>query len=125
MIQQIILDGVYLPQRSNGNYACWEDLLSVEVPMISGRVVREIRGRVWRARCTYDVLSDETYQAALAVLRSGKAFPASVLPDNGAEMISSTFLVESLTPATFGFRDGNRAIWRGLSFRIREVDPHA
>ena len=125
MIQQIILDGVYLPKRSNSNYACWEDLLGVEVTMISGRVVRELRGKVWRARCTYDVLDDATYKAALAVLRSGKAFQASVLPDNGGEMVSSTFMVERMTPAAFGFADGGRAIWRGLSFQIREVEPHA
>ena len=125
MMQQIILDGVYLPQRSNGNYACWEDLLGVEVTMISGRVVRELRGKVWRARCTYDVLDDATYKAVLAVLRSGKAFPASVLPDNGGEMVSSTFMVERMTPAAFGFSTGGRAIWRGLSFQIREVEPHA
>ena len=59
------------------------------------------------------------------MLRSGKAFPASVLPDNGGEMVSSTFMVERMTPAAFGFADGGRAIWRGLSFQIREVEPHA
>ena len=49
MMQQIILDGVYLPQRSNSNYACWEDLLSVEITMISGRVLRQLRCKGWRA----------------------------------------------------------------------------
>ena len=123
---QLILDGVYMPQRSNGAYACWEAELSQQVEMISGRAVKEYRGKVWRASASYDYLDQETYTAALAVLRRGKAFSANVLPDNGTDsMVSSTFIVESLTPATFGFTDKGKAVWRGLAFQIREVKPHA
>lgn len=124
MITQIILNGTYLPQRSNDQYACWEDLLGEQLTMISGRVVFECRGKVWRAKCSYDLLQDDVYRAALAVLRSGEPFQAAVLPDNGDEMVSSIFMVESLTPATFAFSDGGKAVWRGLAFQIREVDPH-
>lgn len=122
---QIILDGVYLPQMSHDRYACWEEELAETVTMVSGRVVKEIRGTVWKARWACDVLDDETYKAALAVLRSGASFPAAVLPDNGGELVSSTFLVESITPATFAFAASGKAIWRGLAFQIREVEPHA
>ena len=122
---QIILNGVYLPQMSHDRYACWEEELAETVPMVSGRVVKEVRGRVYKARWGCDVLDDETYKAALAVLRSGKSFAATVLPDNGEEMISSTFLVESITPATFAFAASGKAIWHGLAFQIREVEPHA
>lgn len=122
---QLILDGVYMPQRSNGAYACWEAELSQQVEMVSGRVVKEHRGKVWRARAAYDVLDDKTYRAALEVLRRGFSFPANVLPDNGGDMVSSTFLVEALTPASFGFTDNGKPIWQGLAFQIREVKPHA
>ena len=124
MIQQMILGGVYLPQTSNDRYACWEDLLGEQITMISGRVVFEVRGKVWRARYSYGVLDDETCRAALAVLRSGKPFQAAVLPDNGGAMVASTFMTESLTPPSFAFRDGDKAVWHGLAFQIREVAPH-
>lgn len=121
---QMIINGTYLPQISGDRYACWEDLLGENVTMISGRAVFEVRGKIWRARAAFDWIPADTYTALLSVLRSGKAFSASVLPDNGEEMVASTFLVESMTPATFAFEDGE-AVWRGLSFQIREVNPHA
>lgn len=121
---QIILNGVYLPKMSHDRYACWEEELHETLTMIKGRMVREVRGKVWKARWGCDVLDDETYKAALAVLRSGVSFPAAVLPDNGGELVSSTFLVESITPATFAFEANGKAVWHGLAFQIREVDPH-
>lgn len=131
MVQQIILNNqIYLPRRSNDNYACWEEELSETMVMISGRMVKELRNqgkryKVWKTKCTYDALDEATYRAALTILRSGKAFSASVLPDNADEMVSSTFLVESLTPATFAFEKNGKAVWHGLAFQLREVNPHA
>ena len=121
---QLILDELYMPQVSGDRYACWEDLLGETVTMISGRMVSEVRGKVWRARVQYDWLPTSVYTKALNVLRSGDPFRAAVLPSNGQELISSTFLVESLTPATFAFADNGEAVWRGLAFQIREVEPH-
>lgn len=129
MIQQLILDGVYMPPVSGDRYSCPEVPLTTQVEMISGRVVTEVRNsggryKVWKPSASYDYIEDATYRAALAVLRSGKPFPAVVLPDNSTEMVSGAFLVESLTPATFAFDDGG-AVWRGLAFQLREVSPHA
>ena len=121
---QLILEDVYMPQVSGDRYSCWEDLLGETVTMISGRVVSEIRGKVWRASAQYDWLPAATYQKALNILRSGDTFRAAVLPSTGSELVSSTFLVESLTPATFAFSDNGEAIWRGLAFTLREVEPH-
>lgn len=131
MIQQVILNGtIYLPRRSLDNYSCWEEELSTTKIMISGRAVKELRNKgsrfkVWKVRAAYDGLTDEVYRGALAILRSGKSFPATVLPDNADEMVAGTFLVESLTPATFQFEANGKAVWHGLAFTLREVQPHA
>lgn len=131
MVQQIILNNqIYLPRRSNDNYACWEEELAELLVMTSGRMVKELRNqgkryKVWKAKCTYDALDEATYRAALAVLRSGETIQASVLPDNSDEMVASTFHVESLTPATFAFEKNGKAVWHGLAFQLREVNPHA
>lgn len=122
---QIILDGFPLPEASYSKYACWEEFLSVQVEMISGRMVTEIRGKVWKATWSYDYLDNETTSRILSVLRSVKPFVAAVLPDNGERMISSTFIVENLTSPTFLYSDGGQALWHGLAFTLREVNPHA
>ena len=130
-ITQLILDGrVYLPRRSKDRYSAPEELLETNLQMISGRMVKELAGdgqrcKVWHVRCTYDALEERVYLDTLEILRSGKAFPVAFLPDNGRKLISTTMMVESMTPATFAFQDGGRPVWHGLSFSLREVDPHA
>ena len=109
---QIILDGIPLPESSNSKYAAWEELLSVQIEMISGRMVSEIRGKVWRATWSYDYLDNDMTKRILAVLRSGKPFVASM------------FLVENQTRPTFLCSDNGDPIWHGLAFTIREVTPH-
>lgn len=121
---QMILEGMALPETSFDKYACWEDVLSVKVEMITGRMVTEVRGKVWRAKWSYDYLDNGTTRSILSVLRSGSPIQAAVLPDNSDRMISSRFLTESLTPPTFLISDGGEPVWHGLAFTLREVNPH-
>lgn len=123
-ITQINLDGVRFPRVSGERYACWEDDLSVLLEMTSGRMVEEVRGKVWRVRYSCDVLDEATHQLAMATLRSRGPLPATVLPDTGGAPITSTFFVDSLTPAAFAFEENGKAVWRGLGFTLREVRPH-
>ena len=72
-MNQIILNGILLPQTSFDRYACWEEVLTRQLDMISGRRVLERIGKkwkVWRVRWAYDYLEDETCRPVLAVLRS-------------------------------------------------------
>ena len=71
------------------------------------------------------MLDDDICRKVLAVLRSGKAFPAVVLPDSGDSMVQGEFILESITPPSFAFEAGGRPVWHGLAFQIREVAPHA
>lgn len=128
---QIILESrVYLPRRSRDQYSCWEDVLATTLTMISGRQVTELANngkgyKVWKVSCTYDALPEKIYLESLEILRSGKAFTATVLPDNSRDMVTARFMVESMTPASFAFEDSGRPVWHGLSFTLREVAPHA
>lgn len=56
MINQLVLDGVLLPRSSHDRYACWEEDLSVQVDMISGRRVIESRGKIWKASYQFDTM---------------------------------------------------------------------
>ena len=126
-LRQIILAGTELPPVDFDVYACWEEELSVSLVMAAGNMVKEIKdpGHVWVATYSFDWLDDVTYHKAKAVLRSGDAFNAAVLPDNSDTMVSSRFFCTSYTPPTFAFSEGGKPVWHNLGFTLREVEPHA
>lgn len=113
-----------LPEVSRDQYRCWEDMLSVQVDMISGRRVMENRGKIWRVSYSYDYMGNGTMRAALNILRSGAPFVATVLPDNSDTPVTSTFLVESITGPTMAFSRKDNAYWHNISFTLREERPH-
>ena len=124
MTKQLILNGILLPESSKDRFSCWEEDLSVQVDMISGRRVVETRGKICKASYSFDYMGNEKLRQVLAVLRSGGPFLASVLPDNSDEMVSSYFLLDSITQPTFAFSKGGVGLWHNLAFTLREVEPH-
>lgn len=124
MMTQIIIDGIVLPQTSRDRYSCHPVLLGEQIEMISGRIVQEIRGSVFEARYSYDYMGNELCRSILTVLRSGKSFRASVLPDDSDELISSEFVCTSLNNPVFAFSKSGTPYWHNFSFVIREVKPH-
>lgn len=122
---QIVIENTALPETSKDRYACPEVPLVVELDMISGRRVGEIRGgKVWKPQYSYDYMGDEIMRPLLKILRSGEAFSAAVLPDNGDGLIVSKFRVESLTNPSFAFSKSGKGMWHNLAFTLREVNPH-
>lgn len=126
MTKQLILgEDLVLPESSRDKFFCWEEDLSVSLPMISGREVIESRGKVWKASYSFDYMGNELLRKVLAVLRSGRPFQAAVLPDDRDEMVSSVFIRESITNPTYAFSRGGVGLWHNLAFTIREERPHA
>ena len=121
---QLILNGLYLPETSKDKYQCRPSELSVSLDMISGRRIKEIRGCVQVITYSYDYLGNDLCRQVLLVLRSGKPFPVTYLPDDSDTMQTGTFLLESLTPPTFAFSKDGTGLWHNLSFTLREVRPH-
>ena len=128
MIKQLILDGILLPEASGDKFSCWEETLTRQVSMVTGRVVLESlepEPRIWRASYTFDYMGNEKLRQVLEVLRRGAPFPASVLPDNQDELVSSIFICESLTNPSYAFSANGVGLWHNLAFTIREEEPHA
>lgn len=121
----LIVNDILAPEADFDGYRAWEDTLREQIPMISGRMVEEVRGKVWRISYSSARMSDSETRRLLAALRAKGSKTVAFLPDNGDELIPSTFLVESLTPPTLAFFDGAEPVWTGLSFSLREVKPHA
>lgn len=121
----LIIDEIQVPEPDFDGYHAYEDTLREQVPMISGRMVEEARGKIWRIDYTSSRMSDSETRRVLAALRSKGSRTVAFLPDNGDELIPSTFLLESLTPPVLAFFDGTEPVWTGLGFSLREVKPHA
>lgn len=122
---QVILNGsIALPETSRDKYRCYPATLGQQVEMISGRMVLEERGHVQMVEYAYDYMGNTLMRQALTVLRSGKSFPVAYLPDEGDELVSSTFLTESITQPTMAFSKSGVPYWHGFSFTLREVKPH-
>ncbi len=124
MVQINLGNVLPLPEVSRDQYRCWEDMLSVQVDMISRRRVIESRGKIWKVSYAYDYMGNEMLRAALAFLRSGAPFIATVLPDNSDTPVTSTFLVEALSEPTMAFSRKDHAYWHKISFTLREERPH-
>ena len=132
MLTQLIIyppsgGGLNMPEVKNGAFSCWPDLLSQQLEMISGRMVTEVRGTVYRVSADYTefYFTMDFWKQLAAVLRSGQPFRADVLVDDSEELINSTFVVEKLTPPSFQFDRSGTPYWNGLKIDLREVSPHA
>lgn len=62
-MNQLILDtggyAILLPESQKGGYTAYEEPLSVDLVMLPGNMVRELRGTVWRVNYQYGYFTDE------------------------------------------------------------------
>lgn len=122
---QLIINEVLLPTTTHDRYQCYPEELREQIPMISGRIVEEVRGVVQKISYSYDYMGDAKCREVLGALRSRGPKTVAYLPDDGDELVTSTFIVESITnPMLAFFRDGTPK-WHNLAFTLREVKPHA
>lgn len=121
---QLILNGTRLPETSNDKYSSHPEQLGEQLPMISGRIVTEIRGIVQVISYSYDKMPDDIYKALLAALRSNMAIDVTYLPDDSDTMRTGKFICTQQPMPTFAFSLDGKAVWHNVSFSIREVKPH-
>ena len=121
---QLIIDGIYLPETSRDKYRCYPAQLGEQVDMISGRRVLEVRGQVQMIEYEYDYMGNSLMRQVNSVLRSGQSFTVAYLPDDGDELVVSTFLTQDFPMPTFAFSRGGVPYWHNVSFVLREVKPH-
>lgn len=125
--QLIFLDSsgeIEVPYTSLDKYQCYPEEIGSQVEMISGRMVMESRGHVQMIKYSYDCMPDNLWRRIAALLRSGRAFTVSYLPDDGNQMITSQFICTDLTPPKFAFVLDGVPYWHNIEFTLREVSPH-
>lgn len=127
---QLILDingnAIALPESRKGGYIAWEESLTVDLEMIPGNMVKELRGNVWRVNYQYGYFNDDDRVRVLESCIKGRAEPiiCSFLPPNGDEMIVSEFFVTAFTSPKFMWSRDGKPLWGDFSVELREVDPH-
>ena len=131
---QLILDtgglNVALPESRHENYFAALTPLSDEVEMISGRLVRELRGEVWQISYQYGYFREAMKNRVLAACRKGRREPincAFLPPESVGELRQGRFWVLSFDePKFFWSRPagGRREpLWGGFALTLREVKP--
>lgn len=136
---QIILDvggdNVSLPESKNGGYTIKEETLSESLQMISGRTVREYRGKVWVASYQYGYFNDADMKRVVAACEKGmkQSITCCVLTHESSELVTSKFIVTSFERPKFMWsrivtesgEENPVPMWADFSVRLREVKPHA
>ncbi len=131
---QLILDtdgaGLVLPESRKGGYRAELSPLSEDVEMITGRLVKELRGDVWMISYQYGYFPDEMKNRVISVCRKGRSTPirCSFLPPESAGALdSSLFWVMTFTEPKFFWGRNDRGarvpLWGDFSLTLREVEP--
>lgn len=136
---QLILDtsdnNVVLPESKNGGYTVKEETLSEDIQMISGRTVREYRGKVWSLSYQYGYFNDADMKRVISACEKGmqKSIACAFRTHESDGLISSVFIVTSFNRPKFMWsrivtKDGEEKsvpMWADFSVNLREVKPHA
>ena len=131
---QLILDAngyaIALPESQKGGYTAYEEDLTVDLVMIPGNMVKEVRGTIWIINYQYGYLTDEMKNQVIAACKKGRKEPiiCSFLSPNNEALITSEFFVTSFTFPKFMWSNANGddaiPMWGDFSMTLREVDPH-
>lgn len=130
---QLILDtegyNIQLPESRNDGYHAERYPLYVDVEMVTGRLVREMRGNVWIVRYQYGYFSDTEKNNLIAAVEKGKrqAITCGFLPPESTGALTySQFLVTDFQYPKFMWSTAGqspRPLWGDFSIELREVTP--
>lgn len=134
---QLILDvgGVELalPESRKSNYDAHKEPLMENVEMISGRMTRETRGKVWVVSHQYGYLNETDMVRFIEACEKGleRSIFCSFLVQGETELRTSLFFVTEYTRPKFMWsrtatEDGTEKtvpVWGGYAVKLREVKP--
>lgn len=135
---QLILDtngyNVQLPESQKKGYMAYREDLGTEVVMVSGRLIKEVRGTVWRVEYQYGYFTDEMKNAVIAACEKGKKQSITcgfLTPNSTGVLTYSKFLVTSFDYPKFMWsrlapgetESVPTPMWGDFSVELREVSP--
>lgn len=131
---QLILDingaNITLPETRKGAYKAYRETLGEDVQMISGRLVREVRGSVWRINYQYGYFDDETRKELMKAVERGRTQPITcsfLTQESDNTLTTSDFFVMSFTRPRFMWSTSMTGqampLWGDFAIELREVKP--
>ena len=121
---QLILNGIYLPEQNKNRYSAHPAELRVQLTMIAGNVVSEVRGNVWQVSYSADYLSPSLWRQIAPILRSSQPITVTFLPDNADELVTDSMIVTAITNPTYAFSVRGAPAWHNVAFTLRSVRPY-
>lgn len=120
------IDGVIVEDLQEGGYTAYEQELGSFERMISGRMVKELRSKVWIVEVSYEDIDTDTMNLLQAVLRTRQEHQLTFLPSTGeTELVTSTFHLTVLpTPTLRSWLPGTSPAWSGFTLHFEEVNGH-
>lgn len=124
---QLIVNNVLCPTTTRDRYYSYPEELRETLTMADGTMVEEVVGIVQHIGYSYDKMDDGTYKLLLSTIRGGGVKTVSYLPDDLSDngLVTSRFIVESITQPTLQFYLGGVPRWHNFGFTLREAEPHA
>lgn len=128
MVQLILdIDGynLSLPESRNGGYTAYKEVLADSVEMISGRIVREVRGNRWIVKYQYGYFDNTMMNKILTVCDKGirQSIKCSFLTQESTEKLTTVnFLVSDYARPKFMWSRNGMPLWADFSITLKEVD---
>lgn len=129
---QLILDGISLPEAKEDTYKAYIEPLGTDELMISGRLVKEIRGDVWHVSYSGGYFAPNEKNALLEICERGRHTPINCgflrQEEDGETLAYSNFWVVDYQRPKFAWsteKNGQtNPLWVGFAVELREVRPH-
>lgn len=123
---QLVINEARCPTTTQDRYYSYPEELKETLTMADGTMVEEVVGIVQHIGYSYDKMDDETYKLLLGAIRGGGLKTVSYLPDDlSEELVTSQFIVDSITQPTLQFYMNGVPRWHNFGFTLREAEPHA
>jgi len=121
-VVQLIINGTPYPITSHDKYRAYPQDLGKTAEMISGRKVKEIRGRKWIIEYNYDYFDDAMLRACLAALRSDELLLVDFLVPESEGRQTANFLCTKEPAPYFAFATDGKGYWHNIGFMLEESD---
>lgn len=120
------IDGVIVEDVEENGYTAYEEELGTFERMISGRMVKEIRSKVWIVEISYEDISTETMLSLQSVLKSRQEHQLTFLPSDGTtELITSLFHLTVLpAPTLRSWLPNTNPSWASFTLHFEEINGH-
>lgn len=120
------IDGVIVDGIEEGDYTAYEQELGTFERMISGRMIEELRGKVWVVEVSYSDIDIDTLSLLTAAMSTTRTHQVTFLPSNGStDLVTSSFHMTTLPQPTLSrWLPGTTPMWSGYTLHFEEINSH-